>query len=498
VSENRGPTESERGTVVKEANVAETPPAAVVIFGASGDLAQRKLAPALHSLACAGRLSPRTRVIGVGRHELDDETFRARLFEGVKAYARLKPDPKLCDLWSRFERNFSYFRTPDMDAADFVRLAEHLRSNDLARETTGNLLFYLATPPTATAAIVQGLGDVGLAGPGVGWRRIVFEKPFGHDLISAQDLNRIVHGVFDESQILRIDHYLGKETVQNILAFRFANAIFEPLWNRDYIDHVQITVAESLGVGHRAEYYDQAGVLRDIVQNHLLQLLTLVALEPPSSSSAKALRDEKVKVLEAARPIEEGDLVLGQYAGYPDEEGVALDSRTPTYAALCLYVDNWRWRGVPFYLRSGKRLAEKKSEVGLQFKDVPHRLFPQGREPTSNRISLQIQPDEGVHLRFETKVPGEGMQTHPVDMVYHYADHFGEVGLPDAYERLLLDALNGDPSLFIRCDEVELSWGLIDPLLRIDVEPIRYPVGTWGPKEADRLFDTSGSHWLNE
>ena len=481
-----------------EPSVARTPPAAIVIFGASGDLTQRKLAPALHSLSCAGHLSPQTRSLGVGRRKIADGAFRARLFEGVQAYARLKPDPRLCDLWSRFENRFTYFRMPDMDTADFVRLAEFLRSAELASETDENLLFYLATPPAAAPAIVQGLGDVGLATPGLGWRRIVFEKPFGYDLIGAQDINRIVHRVFDESQVLRIDHYLGKETVQNILAFRFANAIFEPLWNRDYIDHIQITVAESIGVEHRAGYYEQAGILRDIVQNHLLQLLTLVAMEPPSSASAKALRDEKVKVLEAVRPIEANDVVLGQYGGYQDEEDVATDSRTPTYAALRLCVDNWRWRGVPFYVRSGKRLPEKKTEITLQFKDVPHQLFPQGGEPAPNRISLQIQPDEGVHLRFEAKVPGAGMQTHPVDMTYHYEEHFGETGLPDAYERLLLDALTGDPSLFIRSDEVELSWGLIDPLLRTDLDPIRYRAGTWGPKKANRLTGAPNRQWLND
>jgi glucose-6-phosphate 1-dehydrogenase len=474
---------------VTEPSLAQAPPACIVIFGASGDLTQRKLAPALHSLACAGRLSPQTRVLGVGRRQITDEAFRARLFDGVQAYARLKPDSKLCDLWSRFEQRFRYFCMPDADAADFVRLAEILRSEEMASETDGNVLFYLAMPHTATPAIVQGIGDVGLATPGIGWRRIVFEKPFGNDLITAQDLNRIVHAVFDESQVLRIDHYLGKETVQNILAFRFANAIFEPLWNRDYIDHVLITVAESVGVEHRAGYYDQAGVLRDIIQNHVLQLLALVAMEPPSSSSPKALRDEKVKVLEAVRPmIPSDDLVLGQYTGYLKEEGITADSQTATFAALRLFIDNWRWRGVPFYLRSGKRLAEKKTEIDLHFRDVPHQLFPQGREPASNRISLRIQPDEGVHLRFEVKVPGGGMQTHPVDMVYHYEDHFGAAALPDAYERLLLDAMNGDPSLFIRCDEIELSWKLIDPLLRADIAPRRYRAGTWGPKRADRLL----------
>jgi len=273
------------------------------------------------------------------------------------------------------------------------------------------------------------------------------------------------------------------------------NAIFEPLWNRDYIDHVQITVAEALGVGHRAGYYDQAGVLRDIVQNHLLQLLALVLMEPPNTSAPKALRDEKVKVLESARSPSTDDLVLGQYATYQDEDGVAPDSRTPTYAALRLYLDNWRWRGVPFYLRTGKRLSEKKTEIRLQFKDVPHRLF--GGEPAPNRIDLQIQPDEGVHLRFETKVPGAGMQTHPVDMIYHYEDQPAGTGLPDAYERLLLDALAGDPSLFIRADEIELSWRLLDPILRGETEPIAYEVETWGPKEADRLFEGTGQQWLN-
>ena len=475
---------------------AQAPPACIVIFGASGDLTQRKLAPALHSLACAGRLSPETRVLGVGRTDIADEAFRDRLFEGVQVYARLKPDPKLCNLWSNFEQRFSYFQMPDLDDVDFIRLAERLRSDDLAGPNGGNLLFYLATPTNATAPIVQGLGDVDLATPHVGWRRIVIEKPFGHDLITAQDLNRIVHAVFDESQVLRIDHYLGKETVQNILAFRFANAIFEPLWNRDYIDHVQITVAEALGVGHRAGYYDQAGVLRDIVQNHLLQLLALVSMEPPSTSAPKALRDEKVKALESARCPGPEDLVLGQYATYRDEDGVAPGSPTPTYAALRLYLDNWRWRGVPFYLRTGKRLSEKKTEIRLQFKDVPHRLF--GGEPAPNRIDLQIQPDEGIHLRFEAKVPGAGMQTHPVDMIYHYEDRPDGTGLPDAYERLLLDALAGDPSLFIRADEIELSWRLLDPILHAEIDPIEYEAGTWGPEEADRLFEATGRQWLND
>jgi len=483
---------------MKQQATAHPPPVTILIFGASGDLTQRKLAPALHSLACSGRLSPGTRIIGIGRRDLTDDSFRARLLDGVEAYARLRPGSPLCDLWTQLGQRFSYVRMPDLDTADFIRFAEHLRSTADSGIGHENILFYLAIPPTATPAIVQGLGDVGLATPGVGWRRIVFEKPFGDDLVGAQDLNRIVHGVFPESQILRIDHYLGKETVQNILAFRFGNAIFEPLWNRDYVDHVQITVAESIGIEHRAGYYDQVGVLRDIVQNHVLQLLALVGMEPPSSASAKALRDEKAKLLEAVRPVEPKHLILGQYAGYRDEEGVAAASRTPTYSALRLHIDNWRWRGVPFYVRSGKALPAKRTEIVLQFRDVPHRLFPAGGAPAPNRISLRIQPDEAIHLRFEAKVPGGGMRLHPVDMVYDYQDGTGENGLPDAYERLLLDALIGDSSLFIRADEIELSWGLIDPLLRLDAPLRSYRPGTWGPEEAVALLDEGGRTWFND
>jgi glucose-6-phosphate 1-dehydrogenase len=331
---------------------------------------------------------------------------------------------------------------------------------------------------------------------------VIIEKPFGHNLSSAQELNACVHGAFAERQVYRIDHYLGKETVQNLLTFRFANAIFEPLWNRNYIDHIQITVAEAVGVGHRAGYYDQAGILRDMFQNHLLQLLTLTAMEPAAVFEADALRDEKVKVLRAVRPISGG--VRGQYRRYQTEEGVRPGSSTATYAALKLFVDNWRWRGVPFYLRSGKRMKEKTSEIAVQFRGVPHLMFPAVRDDLASRnvLSLCIQPDEGIHLRLEAKEPGWGMRTRPVVMEFHYADGFGADALPGAYERLLLDALQGDASLFARADEIELAWRLVDPLAaRWDREPREtlhaYSGGSWGPAEATRFLSRDGRAWLS-
>ena len=479
------------------AGLHPAPPATIVIFGASGDLTQRKLVPAIHSLACAGHLNRSTHVLGVGRTDLENDAFRSRLFAGVQEYARLKSDQMLCDLWPDFESRFTYLRMSTDEPADYARLEQHLHASGVHDETEGNTLYYVATPPSAVPPIVCGLRETGPAPGDRGWRRIVFEKPFGEDLASARRLNELAHTAFDESQILRIDHYLGKETVQSILAFRFANAIFEPLWNRDYVDHLQITVAESIGVERRAGYYDRTGVLRDIVQNHLLQLAALVAMEPPGSATPKALRNEKLKVLDAVRPPRVEEARFGQYAGYRNEDGVEPDSTTPTYAAIRLQIENWRWHGVPFYLRAGKRMAKKTTEVTLQFRDVPHQLFP-GAAPAPNRIALKIQPDEGVHLRFQTKRPGAGMETHPADMVFRYEDRFGDAALPDAYERLLLDALSGDPSLFIRADEIERSWEIVDPLLRAQVDPSPYPQGSWGPRGAVELLDGTGRRWLDE
>jgi glucose-6-phosphate 1-dehydrogenase len=476
----------------------DTLPAVIVIFGASGDLTQRKLVPALHTLACGGLLSKATRVVGVARSALSDAAFRDRLYEGVAQYSRSSPG--ICEMWPRFADRHSYLAGDYDDPETYRRLAERLAQLDAEAGTQGNRLFYLAIPPVLYPVIIEQLGQARLNRSDPGWTRIITEKPFGHNLESARQLNKQIHAVFEESQVYRIDHYLGKETVQNILTLRFANAIFEPLWNRNYVDNIQISVAESVGVEHRAGYYEKAGVLRDMFQNHLLQLLALTAMEPPAIFEANALRDEKVKVLRAIRPVARS--VRGQYRGYRDEPGVASNSQMPTYAALQLMVDNWRWRDVPFYLRSGKQMAAKTTEIAVQFKRVPHLMFPlsSGEDITPNVLSLCLQPGEGIHLRFEAKEVGAGMRPRSVDMEFHYAKDFGAGALPDAYERLLLDAMQGDASLFARADEIEMAWGLIDPILsgweRPDAPPLAfYESGSWGPAEADYFLAQDGRAW---
>ena len=388
-----------------------------------------------------------------------------------------------------------------MDAAeDYRRLRKYLHT---VENGAANRLYYLATAPIFFAPAAANLGMAGLADQSHGWRNLIVEKPFGRDLASAETLNRQLHAVFHESQIYRIDHYLGKETAQNILFLRFANTIFEPVWNRRYVDYVQITVAEKVDVGHRGGYYDAAGVLRDMFQNHLLQLLSLVAMEPPASLDADAIRNEKVKLLSAIRPIPLSDTVRAQYDGYRNAPGVAKNSQTPTFAALKLHIDNWRWKGVPFYLRSGKALAAKTSEIAIQFQSPPDVMFNLSQDKcfTPNRLSICIQPDEGIHLKFETKVPDSVRESRSVDMEFHYRDSFNHITLPDAYERLLLDALKADASLFARSDGIRQAWRLIDPILSgwensPDAPPLaRYSPGSWGPAEADKLPAQAGHRW---
>jgi glucose-6-phosphate 1-dehydrogenase len=472
-------------------------PTSIVIFGASGDLTQRKLAPSIFSLYCKDRLPKMFRIVGYGGSDYNDESFRAHLKEGMENYTEAKYTEQE---WQDFASHVAYVKR-GYTQEDFNQLNQFL---DAWQGEHGNRLFYLATPPDAFLNIIDLLGKSKQLKEEQGWRRVVIEKPFGTDLESAKKLNHEIHKFLSEKQIYRIDHYLGKETVQNILVARFANTIFEPLWNRNYIDHVEITVAEKIGVEHRGKFYDKVGILRDIFQNHLLQLLTLVAMEPPVAFEASALRNEKVKVLSAIMPMTEDEVtkatIRGQYEGYRQEEGVDPNSTTATYGAARLYINNWRWQGVPFYLRSGKYLPEKLSQITIEFKCPPHLLFPsQQGEMTPNMLVLYLQPDEGIHWRFEAKVPDTVEELRSVDMEFHYDEAFGKSALPEAYERLLLDAMQGDASLFTRADEVETAWGIIDPILQAwnaGKQPLYfYKPGTWGPAESNQLFEQDGCTW---
>ncbi len=477
---------------------------AIVIFGASGDLTLRKLMPSLYDLYRKGRLPKNTRIVGVSRTEYSDDAFRAHVEAGVKEFAKASYDAKL---WTKFAANVCYFRG---DLTDFEQLQGVDRMLcEWEDGRIGNRLYYLSVAPNLYEQAVANLGAADMVHQNHGWRRVVIEKPFGQDLVSARELNCAIHRVLDESQIYRIDHYLGKETVQNLLVFRFANTLYEPVWNRNYIDHVQITAAETVDVGHRAEFYDKVGVVRDMMQNHVMQLLTFVAFEPPASFDAEALRNEKAKVLSAIRPIRPQDVststVRGQYRTYRDTPGVAPGSTTPTYAAMRFYIDNWRWQGVPFYIRSGKALAAKVTEITIYFKRPPHIMFPMpaGTEPAPNRLSICIQPDEGIHFSFQAKVPDTPAEMRTVDMSFQYEESFGALAIPEAYERLLLDVIKGDASLFTRSDAIERSWQLIDPILESwqtqYAPPLYfYESGTWGPTEADELIAHDGYHWTHD
>ena len=497
---------------------APAPPCVMVIFGASGDLTKRKLIPAIHNLATHKLLPSDFAVIGVARTEMTDEDFRKKMAEELREFSTGPVDDGIRD-W--LLPRLSYVSGEFNDPATFERLRERLREADEQWNTRGCHLFYLAVPPSQFAPVVQQLGESGLASePEGAWRRVVIEKPFGHDSESARALNRDILKVLDEKQIYRIDHYLGKETVQNLMIFRFANSIFEPIWNRRYVDHVQITVAETVGVEARGGYYEEAGAMRDMVQNHMFQLLALTAMEPPISFAPDAVRDERVKVLCAIKPFDHEDVlrytVRGQYGegtgegemdgkrvpGYRQEAHVAPESPVETFVALELFVENWRWAGVPFYLRTGKRLPRRVTEIAIQFKSAPFVMFRETPVETlnPNLLVIRIQPDEGISLRFEGKVPGPVMRLGTVKMDFQYEDYFGAT-LNTGYETLLYDVMTADSTLFHRSDMVEVGWNVVTPILDIwkALPPRNFPnyaAGTWGPKEADDLL-RDGRKWRN-
>jgi glucose-6-phosphate 1-dehydrogenase len=484
------------------------PECAIVIFGANGDLTRRKLMPSLYRLAFEHRIPAGFAVLGISRTPLTDEQFRGKMREAVEEF--LEDSPFDRGLWDSFAQSLFYLAGDLNDHGMYDGLKRRLEEIEEARKTGGNVLFYLSTQPSQYEPAASGIARAGL-NQGSGWRRLVIEKPFGHDLASARELSDCLHRFFDESQIYRIDHYLGKETVQNILAFRFANGIFEPLWNRRYVNHVQITAAESIGVEGRGAYYQEAGALRDMIQNHLLQVMGTVAMEPSATLEPRAVRDERAKVLRSIRIMKPDEVLenaaAGQYGparvggkdlpGFREEEGVQPDAQTNTYAALTLFVDNWRWAGVPFYVRSGKRLPKRVTEIAIQFNEAPHAVF-NGGQMTPNLLILRIQPEQGISLKFLSKRPGDGMNLRPVSMDFNYGSSFGERS-PTAYETLLLDAMVGDPTLYTRQDMVEASWAVVEPVLRVWAERRfdfpNYDAGDWGPPESDAMLARRGHVW---
>jgi glucose-6-phosphate 1-dehydrogenase len=483
---------------------ARPEPCVLVIFGASGDLTQRKLMPALYALAYRHLLPEHFAVVGAARSSLTDDEFRERMQEAVQEHAR---DDFRQDVWDELASGMRYSPLEAADEPAEDRLGQLLSEVDEERGTNGNRLYYFAIPPSAIAMLVRQVAE---RRTGNGWLRLIIEKPFGHDLTSARALNELIRERFDEREIFRIDHYLGKETVQNMLALRFANGIFEPIWNRQFIDHVQVTVAESIGIEGRAAFYEQAGALRDVFQNHLLQLVALTAMEPPIDFTADSVRNEKVKVLRSLHTPGPKSVARGQYGrgfvegeevpGYREEDGVARDSTTETFVAAKLYVDNWRWADTPFYVRTGKRLARRETTIAIQFKRAPHPPFEEmaAEALRPNVLLIHVQPNEGMSLAIGAKVPGLGLQIRTVHMDFVYGSAFRE-GLPEAYERLILDAMLGDATLFTRADEIEEQWALVDaiaaPWQRDRPAFPNYAAGTWGPPSADELVHRDGRSW---
>lgn len=489
-------------------------PCTVILFGASGDLAKRKVIPAMYDLAQNNSLGERYAIIGFARTSMTDESFRTTIGEAAKTISEVGPiDPAK---WNDFSSNLYYSAGEYGNPGSYAQLAKRLAEIDAEKKLGGNRLFYLSTPPEVYPDIVAQLGRAGLARPTNpnSWVRIIIEKPFGRDLASAKELNKIVLNVFEEKQVYRIDHYLGKDTVQNLLVLRFGNGIFEPLWNRNYVDHVQITAGETLGVERRGGFYETAGALRDMIQSHVLQLTSLMAVEPPASFDATAVRNEKLKILQSIRPYNlemvAQSVVRGQYApgnsngkklaGYRDELGVSPNSRTETFVAMRVLIDNWRWAGVPFYLRTGKRLAKRTTEIMIQFRCAPHLVF-RDRDIEPNRLVLNIQPDEGISVSFGAKRPGTEMSIGNVTMNFSYREAFGGTSR-SAYATLVNDCLRGDATLFDRGDSVEAAWSIVDPILdvwsaaRTGTVPT-YGAGTWGPKESDQLLERDGRQWYN-